>query len=148
MAGSSRPLWTCPRCGVKFVNRNQWHSCGEATLDDWLGKVGPRGRALYDAFLALLEACGEIHVAPAKSRIAFLGRVRFANIYKLSDAAMTCTFALPWKVESARITRVKEEVPGWFAHTLRVTDPAELDPEVAAWVAESYRLMGMQERLR
>jgi hypothetical protein len=29
-----------------------------------------------------------------------------------------------------------------------VRDPAELDDELAAWLERSYRLMGMQERLR
>jgi Domain of unknown function (DUF5655) len=143
-----RPLWTCPRCGVKLVTRNQWHSCGNATLDDWLGRVGPRGQGLYDAFTAVIAACGEYHVAPAKTRIAFLARVRFATISRLTDDEMVCGFALPWRVQSPRFVRVKEEVPGWWAHSLRVTLAGELDDEVRSWVAESYRLMGMQERLR
>ncbi len=40
-----------------------------------------------------------------------------------------------------------EVVPGWFVHRLRVTDPAQLDDQVQRWIAESYRLMGMRERL-
>lgn len=31
------PLWTCPMCGAKFLTKNMWHSCGEATMEDrWL----------------------------------------------------------------------------------------------------------------
>jgi len=45
-------MWACPKCGVKFVNRNQWHSCGRATLDDWLGGLGSSGMALYRRFVA------------------------------------------------------------------------------------------------
>ena len=37
-------LWKCPRCGASFVSKNLWHSCGEATVDDWLEKAGPIGR--------------------------------------------------------------------------------------------------------
>ena len=79
---------TCPECRAKFVNRNQWHSCGQATVDDWLEGLGPSGKALYRRLEALIRACGELHVAPAKTRIAFLGQVRFAAITRLSDQEM------------------------------------------------------------
>jgi hypothetical protein len=35
-----RPLWTCPKCGVKLVTRNLWRSCGEATLAEWIDRMG------------------------------------------------------------------------------------------------------------
>ena len=148
MTRRSSPLWTCPRCGVKFANRNQWHSCGEATLEEWKQRMGPRARALYDRFEAMIAHCGEYHVGPAKTRIAFLGRVRFAGITSLSERGMTCSFALPEPVESPRFAKVEEVVPGWWVHRLRITDPDQLDDEVQGWLRESYLLMGMQERLR
>jgi hypothetical protein len=140
-------LWTCPRCGAKLITRNLWHSCGEATLEDWKARMGPGARALYDRFESLIAACGEYHVAPAKTRIAFMGRVRFAGISRLSEKAMTCNFALPYALDSDRFVKIEEVVPGWFAHRMRVTDPAQLDDQIQEWVKESYRLMGMRERL-
>ena len=140
-------LWSCPTCGAKFVNRNQWHSCGLATLDDWLDRVGPAGRALYERFEALVGSCGEYHVAPAKTRIAFLGHVRFAGITKLTDDEMRCTFALPYEIRSQRFAGIEKVAPGWVVHKLHVTAPHELDDEVEAWIRESHRLMGMRERL-
>lgn len=146
-ARSDRTLWQCPRCGAEFVNRKQWHSCGEATLEDWLRDLGRKGRALFDAFEPMIARCGDYRVAPAKSRIAFMGLVRFAGITRLGDDGMTCAFSLPYPLESGRFRRVREEVPGWFIHELRVMDPTELDADVDAWVRESHRLMGMRERL-
>ena len=95
-----------------------------------------------------IAACGEYHIAPAKTRIAFLGRVRFANITSLSEKGMTCTFSLPSPLDSLRFAKVEEVVPGWWVHRLRITDVGQLDKEVQAWLNESYRLMGMQERLK
>lgn len=69
------------------MTKNLWHSCGQATLDDWKARMGPRARALYRGF--------ERMIAPAKTRIAFLGRVRFAGITSVSEQGMTCGFALP-----------------------------------------------------
>jgi hypothetical protein len=143
----TRPLWTCPKCGAKLVTRNMSHSCGLATLADWKKRMGPRARALYDRFQALIAACGEYHVAPAKTRIAFLGRVRFAGITSLSEEGMTCSFSLPKPLKSSRIIKVEEVVPGWWVHRLRITEVSQLDEQCQTWIRESYRLMGMQQRL-
>ena len=35
-AESMRALWTCPECGAKLITKNLWHSCGEATIEDWI----------------------------------------------------------------------------------------------------------------
>jgi len=145
--GATRPLWTCPKCGVRLVTRNLAHSCGYATLDDWRRKMGPRAHRLYDRLELLVSRCGEYHVSPAKTRIAFLGRVRFAGVTALSEEGMTCSFALPRPLRSRRFAKVEEVVPGWWVHRLRITEPDELDEEVQSWLRRSYRLMGMQERL-
>jgi len=116
-------LWTCPKCGAKFVTKDQWHSCGEVTLGDWIDNLGPRGAMLYSQFEQMIAGCGEYHVAPAKTRIAFLGRVRFVT------------------------ERVEEVVAGWYVHWVKLVDATQLDAEIQKWIEESYRLMGMQERL-
>jgi hypothetical protein len=143
-----KPLWTCPKCGLKFVTKNLWHSCGRASLDDWLAKMGPRARAFYDRFEQMVAACGEYYVSPAKTRIAFLGRVRFCGITRLSEREMVCGFSLPAPIKSRRFIKVEEVVPGWWRHTLRVSDVAELDAQLQRWIRRSYRLIGMQGRLR
>jgi hypothetical protein len=142
-----RPLWICPKCGVRLLTRNLWHSCGRATLDDWKARMGPRAAAFYARFEEMIGNCGEYSVSPAKTRIAFLGRVRFAGITRLNEDGMTCAFALPAPVKSRRFKKVEEVVPGWWVHHLHITDARQLDDELQAWLRESYRLMGMQERL-
>jgi hypothetical protein len=142
------PLWTCPKCGAKLVTRNLSHSCGQATLADWESRMGPHARKLFARFEQLIARCGPYDVSPAKTRITFLGRVRFAGITRLSEEGMTCGFAMPMALRSPRFTRVTEVVPGWWSHQLRISRPEDLDAEVQAWLRESYRLMGMQGRLK
>jgi hypothetical protein len=140
-------MWTCPRCGAKLLTKNLWHSCGQATLDDWLARMGPKARRLYDRFEAMIARCGEYHVAPAKTRIAFLGQVRFASISRLSETEMECGFSMPSRLKSKRFYKVEEVAPGWWSHRLKITDPTQLDDEIQDWLRESYRLMGQRERL-
>jgi hypothetical protein len=110
--------------------------------------MSPRARALYRRFEALVAACGPYHLAPAKTRLAFLARVRFAALTRVSDDGITISFALPRPVRSSSLLRVTEIVPGWWVHTLRVTEPRQLDARLQAWIRRSYDLMGMQGRLR
>ena len=142
----TRALWTCPKCGAKCITKNLWHSCGLATLDDWRARMGPRAREFFGRFERMIAGCGEYHVAPAKTRIAFLARVRFTGITSLSEKGMTCRFALPYPLRSRRFVKVEEVVPGWWSHRLRITDSNQLDKQVQSWLCKSYRLMGMQMR--
>jgi hypothetical protein len=101
----------------------------------------PSGRSFYDGFVRLIARCGPYHIAPAKTRIAFMGRVRFAGITALAEAGMTCAFALPDPLPSPRFQRVQEVVPGWWIHRLRMTDLAQLDRELRGWLRRSYLLI-------
>jgi hypothetical protein len=144
----SKPPWTCPKCGQQFVNTNQYHSCGRATIEGWRARMSARALAIYERFEALVAECGEYSISPAKTRIAFLGRVRFGGIRWVRGDTVCVGFSLPEPLRSKRFTRVVEAAPGWFSHDLVVTDPAQMDEEFAAWLKRSYHLMGMQRRLR
>jgi hypothetical protein len=109
--------------------------------------MGPKARELYGRFEGMIRACGDYHIAPAKSRIAFLGLVRFAGITSISEKGMTCSFSLPYRLQSERFVKVEEVAPGWWVHRLRVTEARQLDRQVQRWLRDSYRLMGMRERL-
>ena len=116
-------------------------------MENWKARMGPRARALYRRFEAMIAKCGPFHIAPAKTRIAFLGRVRFAGVSALSERGMTVAFALPEPARSTRFAKVEEIVPGWWGHYLRVTEIGQLDAELQKWLRQSYRLMGLQQRL-
>ena len=109
--------------------------------------MSPEVLRLFNRFQKMISNCGEYHVAPAKTRIAFLARVRFVGITKISEDSMNCAFALPRPLHSSRFIKIEEVVPGWWVHHLHITDLKQLDPQVQGWLRESYRLMGMQERL-
>jgi len=141
-------LWTCPKCGRKLVGRNMWHACGDYSVEKFLEGKGDRARDLFDRFEGLIAACGPYEVAPAKTRIAFMARVRFAGVKAISDRGMTIAFALPRPMPHPRIRKVENIAPGWHGHWMRITSPEELDDELLGWLRESYHQMGMQERLK
>src|SRR5687768_11173861 len=73
-------LWTCPRCGHRFVTRNLWHSCGRYSLEDHFIGKDSSVREVFDRLVALAEACGPVTVYAQKTRIVFQVQVRFVNV--------------------------------------------------------------------
>jgi hypothetical protein len=41
-------VWTCPECGKKFRNKNQWHSCYRVSLEDHIELEFHLGRLIED----------------------------------------------------------------------------------------------------
>ncbi len=132
------PLWKCPRCGRQFANRNQEHSCGQYTVDDFLRGKGESALALYRRFVELVESCGPVLLAPAKTRVGFQVRMIFAAVNKLTDKQLDAHIILTRRIENPRFHRIETLTPTCHVHRFRVHSPDELDDEVASWLREAY----------
>lgn len=139
-AGANKPLWECPKCGAKLVSRNMWHACGPFTVDAFLEGKGARARELFEGFEELLRKCGRVTAAPAKTRVAFMVRVRFAGVSSVSDRGMTIAFALRRPLKNPRIFKMVKYNPRWYGHFVRIKSPEELDGELLGWLRESYEV--------
>jgi hypothetical protein len=142
---AQRALWTCPRCGSEFVNRNQYHSCKRYELDDPFRGKSPHVRELFERFRAMVERCGPVKVLPYRDKIGFMVRVRFAGAVPRSQW-LDVAFWLPRRINHRRFHKVETISPSAHIHMLRVKKPAELDGRVAAWLREAYAV-GRQEHL-
>jgi hypothetical protein len=139
-------LWTCPRCGHRFVSPNIWHSCSTHSVDEHFVRAEPKVRAAFDRLVELYQRCGPIVVISQKTRIVFAVRTHFGGCHVRRDRIAT-NVSLPRRVENARWTRIEQLGP-WFLHHYDVRQPADLDdPELQALFCESYHQMGEQGRL-
>jgi Bacteriocin-protection, YdeI or OmpD-Associated/Domain of unknown function (DUF1905)/Domain of unknown function (DUF5655) len=144
--GSERPLWICPRCGNPFVSRNLYHSCERHDLSEPFAGKPPFVRELFDRFRRLVEACGPVALLPYRDRVGFMVRVRFAGAVPKSRW-LEVGFWLPRRIESPRFRRVETIYPNAHVHVLRITEPSQLDAELAGWLRQAYAV-GRQEHLR
>jgi Domain of unknown function (DUF5655) len=135
------PLWTCPKCGAKLVQRNMSHACGAYTVEGFLTGKSQHGQRLFKKFVELLESCGPVTPAPAKTRVAFMVRTRFASVNAVSQRELRIHFVLPERVESERIYKVEQFGP-WYVHHVRISDLTQLDDELRGWLCQAYQLMG------
>ena len=138
-------LWTCPKCGRRFANRNQSHSCGHYSVKKHLKGKSPQVIALYEQFVKLVEQCGPIVIAPTKTRIGFQVRMIFAAV-SLREGGLDCHVVLSRLIENPRFTRIESISTRNHVHHFRIESLEELDDEVATWLKEAYQV-GEQKHL-
>jgi len=139
------PLWRCPKCGRMFANRHQEHSCGAFTVEAFLQGKSAAACALYQRFAEMVERCGPVLIAPAKTRIGFQVRMIFAAVNHLSEGRLDAHVVLKRRIESPRFRRIETLTPTCHVHHFRVTSVEELDEEVMLWLREAYKV-GEQRR--
>ena len=145
-AAAKPELWTCPACGRGFANRNQSHACGRHALEAHFAGKPPEIRALYDALLERVRACGPVTVLPEKTRIAFQVRMSFA-VAMPRRGWVDGHLVLARRVESPLFRRVETFSPRNHVHVFRLRSPADLTPELDALLREAYAV-GEQKHLR
>ncbi len=137
--------WRCRECGRRFRHRNQWHSCGRFTLDEFLKKKGPRARELFEAFRLAVQKCGEAEIAPAKTMVAFRRRRNFVTVERLSNRGFTAMILLPAKAESPRFERIQAVSPWCWVHWARIESTEEIDAEVCDWIEMAWEMAAEEE---
>jgi hypothetical protein len=138
-------MWTCPRCGRSFANRNQQHACGPLDLDRHLAGRDPEVVAIFERLVELAERNGPVTVLPEKTRIAFQVRMSFAA-FSLRRRWVDGHVVLARRLEHPRFGKVETFSPRNHLHQFRLERLEEVDEEVAAWLAEAYRV-GEQRHL-
>jgi Domain of unknown function (DUF5655) len=135
-AADARPLWTCPRCRRQFANRNQSHSCGRFTVEQLLDGKPPEIIELFERLADLIQRCGEVVVAPTKTRILFKVRTVFASV-AVAKNWLDVVFVLGRRLKHRRIKKAQDEYPG-IVHFLRIEKAEDLDDDLAGWLHEAY----------
>src|SRR5437016_5501956 len=99
-----REMWTCPRCGRRFVNRNQHHGCILYDPSDLFQRRDPLGREVFELVCEMLDGFGDYTILGQKTGFAFQRRALFLMI-KPRARGLELTFMLPELSPSPRVIR-------------------------------------------
>lgn len=129
-------MWTCPYCKQQFLNQNQYHSCNERSVEDFLKGKSEKTIGMFHYFIDEYMKIGEFVLHPAKSRIAFAGKTRFGYIHRLGKDFLdvSLTFDRPYR-DNFCFYRIGE-VPGGkiFQHYLRIFEKEDINDEVRKYM--------------
>ena len=107
----------------------------------------PRGLELFEAVAGVIASIGPADIRVTKSQVAFRRRRGFAYVwrpgqYVRSDVPAVLSIALPEQLVSERFKSVVHPSPEVWMHHLELTDVAQVDAEVAGWLAAAYDAAG------
>src|SRR5262249_14354404 len=91
---------------------------------------------LYDRLAELVLRCGEVVVAPTKTRVLFKVRTVFASV-AVANNWLDLVFVLGRRLKHRRIKKAQEEYPG-IVHFLRIEKVEDLGDDLASWLQEAY----------
>jgi hypothetical protein len=91
---------------------------------------------LYERLEDLIRGCGEVVVAPTKTRVLFKVRTVFASV-AVSKNWLDVVVVLGRRLKHHRIRKAQEEYPG-MVHFLRLEQAEDLDADLAGWLQEAY----------
>ncbi|PXA72253.1 DUF5655 domain-containing protein [Cryobacterium arcticum] len=96
-------------------------------------------RGTYERLLAAARELGEVNLAPTNSYISLLkGTGKFA-IVQVTAGRLDLGLKLP-RVEGADVLEASGSWNSMVTHRVRLADPADLTPEVLAWLRRAYEI--------
>jgi hypothetical protein len=104
----------------------------------------PLGAHAFGWTSGVVAGLGPAVVRLTRTQVTFRHRIGFAWIWLPGTwlahphAPVVLSLGLRQPIESTRWKQVVEPYPGRWMHHLELLDPAELDDEVAGWVAAAY----------
>jgi hypothetical protein len=124
-------MWTCPKCKHKFYNKNQSHSCGNYTVDDFLRGKTEKAISLFNHFLAEYRKLGGFELHPVKTRVALLTKMRFCSINKIGKDFIDVHFVMTESHhDNLCFYRIENLGNRFFVHHLKIHDKADVTGEV------------------
>jgi Domain of unknown function (DUF5655) len=139
-------LWTCPACRRQFKNCNQRHSCGHFTVEQLLDGKSQEIVELYERLDDMIRRCGEVVVAPTKTRVLFKVRTVFASV-AVSKNWLDVVFVLGRRLKHRRIKKAQEEYPG-IVHFLRIEKAEDLDADLVGWLQEAFDYRKQKDEMK
>jgi Domain of unknown function (DUF5655) len=122
-----------------------WHSCSNYPLEYHFVSKDPIVRLLFDNYVKFVERCGPVTIYAQKTRIIFQTRARFTGVMT-RKRFLECSLWLKRRIDSPRFHRIETFGGRDHVHYFRLSDPSQLDDELAEFLKEAYAV-GCQEHL-
>jgi len=111
----------------------------EPVVGALFARSNPNVRATYRAVLHAARQLGPVRESPKKTSIHLENRTAFAGVGTRKNE-LVLTLKSRTRINSARIHKAEHASANRWYLSLRLREPAEVDREVRAWLAESYMI--------
>lgn len=134
-------MWTCNKCGHKFYNKNQSHSCGNYSLDDFLKNKTEKAIGLFHHFIFEYKKLGHFEIHPVKTRVALLTKMRFCSINKIGKDFIDVHFVLTQPFNDNHCFHKIENLSNrFFIHHLKLYCKSDINREVKKFMQLAFKI--------
>jgi hypothetical protein len=133
-------MWTCPKCGAQYFQKNLWHSCNNMPLEEWLKDKPERGIQLFWHFLREYEKIGPVTLHVLKSRIAFMVQIRFSGVSKIGRDHIQGAFLLTRSIPDKRFYRIEFIPRIYYLHRFKLYDESAIDGDFRKYMKMAYEV--------
>jgi hypothetical protein len=99
----------------------------------------PVVRQIYDRLVEAAEQFGPVKQEPKKTSIHLACKTAFAGVATRRDAVIL-TLKSATDIKSPRIIRREQASPNRWHLEMKLTDPKQVDKQVAAWLARAIEI--------
>ena len=134
-------MWTCPKCQHQFYNKNQSHSCGNFTIDDFLRGKPAESADLFNFFLDEYREIGPFELHPVKTRVALLTKMRFCAVNKIGADHIDIHLVLTQLFEDTLcFYKIDNLANRFFVHHARLYNKDDITDELKKYMALAYEV--------
>lgn len=109
------------------------------TLDDYFSTGPPFERPIFDAVHAVVSSFGPVHIEPVSVGIFIKKNGSFLELRPMTKW-VAMSFPLGRTLRHRQISRKPIVAGSRIYHYVNLASPADVTPDVEAWLAESYAI--------
>ncbi len=94
---------------------------------------------IYEKLITELQKFGPLKIEPKKTSIHLGNRFGFAGVYTRKDY-INLEVHLSNELTSKRVAKVEQASANRFHHTIKLTQPKDIDKELLTWLKQAYDL--------
>jgi len=132
-------MWTCPKCNRPFQTTNQWHICGEKTIDDIFEGKPDNVLFAFDDVLLATEDWQPNVITAARKAVIFSNKRAWLIVRPMTKVLDVAFYTEEIIVHPAihKSARYMKNSPK-FRHQIRIGGPGELTPEALDLIRLGY----------
>jgi len=134
-----KTIWTCPRCGRKFNQRNKQHTCARFPLEGHFKGKEAVVEQIYAQICQVVHEIGPADACPLKSRIVLQSETPFAAVVTHRHN-LDMYLWLKRQASHPRLLRTEMGIFRDYGHIFRLEKSSDLDPALIQLIQEAYAL--------
>ena len=134
-------MWTCPRCGREFKNKNQAHSCKRIDREQLFDKRPPKLKTIYKKIVSFVKTLGEFKEETVPPDVIFFKTISTFLGVKVKATHLEVEFFLDHHENNPVVSKFLQTSAYRFAHVVPIDDLDEIDTQLKNWIKHSYQLV-------